>query len=62
MTQPLTCARCRRRIKGAAAWLSGYPFGPVCAKRLDLSRKTQDRAARVVRDTRTLDLFPVESA
>lgn len=61
MTPSLTCARCRRRIQGAAAWLSGYPFGPVCAKKLDLSRKTQDRAARVVRDTRTLDLFAMEA-
>lgn len=62
MTQPLTCARCRRRIKGAYSWHMGHPFGPVCAKKLDLSRGTKDRAAKAVRDTQTLDLFAVEGA
>lgn len=64
MNQPLTCARCRRRrrIKGAYSWHMGHPFGPVCAKKMDLARETKDRAAKVVRDTETRDLFATEGA
>lgn len=62
MTQRLKCASCGRRIKDAYSWLIGHPFGPVCAKKLDLSREAKNRATRVVRDTKTLDLFYLEQS
>lgn len=52
----MKCARCHRRIKGASIWHMGQPFGPICAKLLALE-KEKTRAAKVVRDTKTLDLF-----
>jgi hypothetical protein len=53
----ISCARCNRRLKGAFTKYLGQPFGPVCAKKMALSRDTKDRAARVVRDEKTRDLF-----
>lgn len=51
----MKCARCNRSIKGATVWYMGHPFGPVCAKLLALDK--EKTKAKVVRDTRTLDLF-----
>ena len=53
----MKCARCHRRIKGAFTHLLGLPVGPVCAKKMALSRDSKDRAAKVVRDEKTKDLF-----
>ncbi len=53
----MTCDRCHRRIKGAYSWFMGYPFGPVCAKKMALTPDKKDRAAKVVRDDKTKDLF-----
>jgi hypothetical protein len=53
----MKCARCHRRIKGAFTHLLGLPVGPVCAKKMALSRDSNDRAAKVVRDEKTKDLF-----
>jgi hypothetical protein len=53
----MKCARCNRRLKGAFTKYLGQPFGPVCAKKMALTPDKKDRAARVVRDTQTLDLF-----
>ena len=58
----MKCARCHRRLKGAFAYLMGLPFGPVCAKKMALKAEKKDRAAKVVRDNQTLDLFCKESA
>jgi hypothetical protein len=53
----MKCARCNRRLTGAFTKYLGQPFGPVCAKKMALTPEKKDRAARVVRDTQTLDLF-----
>jgi len=53
----MKCARCHRRIGGAFAYLMGLPFGPVCAKKMALKANKKDRAAKVVRDEKTQDLF-----
>jgi hypothetical protein len=53
----MKCARCHRRLKGAFAYLMGLPFGPVCAKKMALKANKKDRAAKVVRDEKTQDLF-----
>ena len=51
----MRCARCHRSIKGAFTWHLGHPIGPVCAEKMALKDKKE--RARVVRDTKTLDLF-----
>ena len=51
------CARCNRRLKGAFTKYLGQPFGPVCAKKMALTPDKKDRAAKVVRDEKTRDLF-----
>jgi hypothetical protein len=51
------CARCNRQLKGAFTKYLGQPFGPVCAKKMALTPEKKDRAAKVVRDTQTRDLF-----
>jgi hypothetical protein len=51
------CARCNRRLNGAFTKYLGQPFGPVCAKKMALTPEKKDRAAKVVRDTQTPDLF-----
>jgi hypothetical protein len=53
----MKCARCHRRIKGAFTHLLGLPVGPVCAKKMALKADKKDRAAKVVRDEKTKDLF-----
>ena len=53
----MRCAQCQRRIKGAFTWFMGHPFGPVCAKNMALTKTSEPRATKVVRDTLTLDLF-----
>ena len=52
----MRCARCQRSIKGAFTWHLGYPIGPVCAEKMALKPEKKERA-KVVRDTKTLDLF-----
>jgi hypothetical protein len=53
----MNCARCNRRLKGAFTKYLGQPFGPVCAKKMALMPEKKDRAAKVVRDEKTRDLF-----
>jgi hypothetical protein len=57
----MKCARCHRRIKGAFTHLLGLPVGPVCAKKMALTPDKKDRAAKVVRDEKTKDLFESEA-
>jgi hypothetical protein len=53
----MTCARCRRRLKGAFTKYLGQPFGPVCAKMMGLKPERKDRAKAAVRDQKTIDMF-----
>jgi hypothetical protein len=57
----MKCGRCHRGIKGAFTWLRGLPLGPVCAKKMALTPEKKDRAAKVVRDQKTKDLFESEA-
>ena len=57
----MKCARCNRRLKGAFTKYLGQPFGPVCAKKMALTPDKKDRAARVVRDEKTMNLFESET-
>ena len=57
----ISCARCNRRLKGAFTKYLGQPFGPVCAKKMALMPEKKDRAAKVVRDEKTMNLFESET-
>ena len=57
----MNCARCNRRLKGAFTQYLGQPFGPVCAKKMALMPEKKDRAAKVVRDEKTMNLFESET-
>jgi hypothetical protein len=46
---------------GSATKYMAQPFGPVCAKKMALMPEKKDRAAKVVRDEKTRDLFESEA-
>jgi hypothetical protein len=48
-------------LTGAFTKYLGQPFGPVCAKKMALTPEKKDRAAKVVRDEKTMNLFESEA-
>lgn len=53
----MRCARCSRALNTAAVQIGRYTYGPVCALAMGLTDRKRKKAARPVRDARTLDLF-----
>ena len=54
----MRCARCRRKMDSAAAWIGGLPVGPKCWQKM-VDKPTPVRAnqqAKVVRNEQP-DLF-----
>lgn len=57
----MRCAICRRKTDLPAAWLGGFPVGPVCAKNRGLLalpvKKTPAQSQTKKADSDTFDLF-----
>lgn len=69
MVTAMRCALCRRPMLSASMMIGSEPIGPVCARKLGLSKLAKKRGSTVVRvakppvraaslDALTLDLFP----
>lgn len=68
MVKAMRCALCSRPMLSASMMIGSEPIGPVCARKLGLSKLANKRGSTVVRvakppvraaavDTLTLDLF-----
>lgn len=57
----MRCAICRRKTDLPAAWIGGFPVGPVCAKRRGLLalpvQKIPKQSQHNRADVDTFDLF-----
>lgn len=58
----MRCASCHRRLAAVAVWVSGKPWGPVCAQRAGLlvGKKRVAASVAVTVDADQLDFFGVE--